>query len=57
MPGSEGKYEKLRKLKSVGGASIIPADGSIEISSLSKIFSGKKIDPKQLRKTAWQRSK
>jgi hypothetical protein len=45
------------KSKKIGGVTIIPADSSIDTSELELIFSNKKIDAKQLRQSAWQRSK
>ena len=36
---------------------MILADSSVDTSGLSKIFTGKNIDPKHLRETLWQRKK
>jgi hypothetical protein len=40
---------------SIHGVSFSPADAAIDISELSKIFTGKSIDAKTLRNKAWQR--
>lgn len=41
----------------INGVSIIPANSSIDTSDLSKIFTGKNINSKALRKESWQRRK
>ena len=41
----------------VNGVIIIPGDNSVDVSELETIFSGRKIEAKQLRKDAWQRVK
>lgn len=53
-PDSETKKEKQINLN---GVTIIPADSSIDASDLSNIFTGKNINPEQLRNEAWQRKK
>ena len=49
------------KLKSkeekINGVSIILADSSIDSSDLSKIFTGKNKNAKELRNQSWQRTK
>jgi hypothetical protein len=54
LPDLLGKKEKQINLN---GVTIVPADNSIDTADLTKIFSGKNIDPIQLRKKAWQRKK
>lgn len=41
--------------KEINGVTIISGDKTIDISELESIFSGKNIDPEQLRKKIWQR--
>lgn len=41
----------------LNGVTILPADSSIDTSELSNIFTGRNIDPQQLRHEAWQRKK
>lgn len=41
----------------INGVSFIPGDKTIDIQELSKIFTGKNLDAKQLRKDAWTRKK
>ena len=36
---------------------MILADSSVDTSGLAKIFTGRNIDPKNLRETLWQRKK
>lgn len=48
---------KSKKLNQVKGVSIISGDSSIDISDMEEIFSGKNLDAKELRKTAWLRKK
>ena len=43
-----------KELSEVNGVTIIPADNSVDTTSLFKIFTGKKIDAKELR-SKWQR--
>ncbi|MDQ3681848.1 MAG: hypothetical protein M3352_02095 [Bacteroidota bacterium] len=51
--------EKVKKDKQItlNGVTIIPADNSVDTSELSKIFTGKNINPSELRNDAWQRRK
>jgi hypothetical protein len=46
-----------KKEKEMNGISVIPGDSAVDTSDLTTIFTGKKIDPKELRKKAWQRRK
>jgi uncharacterized protein YlxP (DUF503 family) len=41
----------------INGVSVIAGDSSVDMSEMDKIFSGNKVDAKQLRERAWQRSK
>ena len=54
QPNSGLKKEKQVKLN---GITVIPGDNSIDTSDLNKIFTGKNIDPVELRKNAWKRKK
>ena len=49
----KNKYENT----TVNGVTIVPANNSIEILGLKKVFTGKKISSKELRNEAWQRKK
>lgn len=49
--------QKSQKLLSLNGVTIIPADSSVDTSDISNIFTGKNINPKQLRNEAWQKKK
>jgi len=51
---SSPKIEKDKTI--INGVTIIPADNSVDVTSLSKVFSGKNIETKKLRDT-WQRKK
>lgn len=53
---STDKPQKARKTK-VNGVTVVHGDSSIDISELGTIFTNRKIDAKQLRKTAWQRNR
>lgn len=51
-------FSKTEKsLENINGVTIIPADNTIQTSGIKKIFSGKNINAKELRKTTWQRRK
>lgn len=39
----------------LNGVTIIPADSSVDTSDLTDVFTGKNINPSQLRNEAWQR--
>lgn len=54
LPKPQIKKEKQINLN---GVTIIPADSSVDASALNNIFTGKNINPEQLRKEAWQRKK
>ncbi|MDZ4847642.1 MAG: hypothetical protein SH857_19075 [Chitinophagales bacterium] len=56
---STAKRRKKSKSKTttLNGVTIIPADSSVNTSSLSDIFRDRKINSKQLRAEAWQRAK
>ncbi len=41
----------------LNGVTIIPADNSVDTAELSEIFTGKNINPSELRHEAWQRRK
>jgi hypothetical protein len=49
--------ETKRTSRSINGVTIIPGDNSIDLSRLKKTFTGKNIDSKELRDTAWRRKK
>ena len=51
------RSKKKNNQKILNGITIIPGDSSIDTNDLSKIFSGKNIDPLALRKKAWRRKK
>ncbi len=53
-PDSEVKKDEQINLNRV---TIIPADNSVDTSELSEIFTGKNINPSELRHEAWQRRK
>ncbi len=53
-PDSEVKKDEQINLN---GVTIIPADNSVDTSELSEIFTGKNINPSELRHEAWQRRK
>lgn len=53
-PETDTKKEKQSNLN---GVTVIPADNSIDTSDLINIFTGKNINPQQLRSEAWQRKK
>jgi len=53
-PDAEKKHKKQIALN---GVTIIPADPTIDTSDLTEIFTGKNINPSQLRNEAWQRKK
>lgn len=42
---------------SVNGVTIVRGDSTIDLSEMSDVFTGKSIDSKKLRTTAWQRNK
>lgn len=49
---------KSEKKKTIfNGVTVIPADSSIDISYLTKYFTGKNIDSAKHRKRLWQRRK
>lgn len=52
LPDSADTNEKLIPLN---GVTVVAADRSIDTSALAEIFTGKHINPAQLRKDAWQR--
>lgn len=54
LPDSE---EKKNRQISLNGVTIITADSSVDISDIGNIFTGKNINPEQLRNEAWQRKK
>jgi len=49
--------EKKEKQFNLNGVTIVPADNSIDTTELAEIFTGKNIDPIELRKEAWQRKR
>lgn len=52
---SSSKTEKA--CENINGVTIIPADSAIQTSGITKIFTGKNINAKELRKSVWQRRK
>ena len=52
-----GSKEKRKKQKNLDGITIIPADSSVDASDLTDVFTGRNINPEQLRNEAWQRKK
>lgn len=48
---------KIDKEEIINGVSIVPFDGSIDVSELEKVFSNKNIDANSLRVRSWQRKK
>jgi hypothetical protein len=54
---SPDSKKKNKKQSALNKMTIIPADPSIDISDLTEIFTGKNINPSQLRNEAWQRRK
>jgi hypothetical protein len=52
----DSKVKKDEQIN-LNGVTIIPADNSVDTSELSKIFTGKNINPSELRHEAWQRRK
>jgi hypothetical protein len=53
---SSPKSEKKKEIK-INGVTVIRADDSIDISDISKIFTGKNINAQSLRNESWQRQK
>jgi len=51
------RKKALHKTITLNGVTIIPADSSVDVSSLTNIFTGKKINSKRLRADAWRRAK
>ncbi len=47
--------KKRKKQISLNGVTIVPGDSSIDTAELTGIFTGKNINPSQLRNEAWQR--
>ncbi len=47
----------VEKKSKSGNSSIIAGDPTIDISELFEIFTGKDVNPKDVRKKAWQRKK
>ncbi|WP_029280466.1 hypothetical protein [Pedobacter borealis] len=48
---------KVKKEASINGIPVIVGDGSIDISELHDVFTGKDLSAEELRNTAWQRKK
>jgi hypothetical protein len=48
---------KRQTEKDINGIPVIMGDGSIDISALHDVFTGKNLSAKELRDTAWQRKK
>jgi hypothetical protein len=48
---------RSKKLEQINGVAYTPGDNSVNITELSKIFTGKNLDAKQLRSREWQRKK
>ena len=51
------KNEPSGNIFTINGVTIVRGDSSIDISEMSDVFTGKNIDAKQLRNSAWQRNK
>ena len=49
--------KKRKRDATLHGVTIIPADKSIDTADLTEIFTGKNINPSELRNEAWQRKK
>lgn len=49
--------EKNKKQINFHGVTILPADSSVDTTELTEIFTGKNINPSELRNEAWQRRK
>jgi len=49
--------DKKSQTSKLNGITIVPGNQSINTSELTKIFTGRNINPKSLRKEAWQRRK
>ncbi|MEO8820571.1 MAG: hypothetical protein ABI267_07360 [Ginsengibacter sp.] len=54
LPGLSNKKETQINLN---GITIIPADVSVDTKDLNDIFTGRNIDPSELRIKAWKRKK
>ena len=52
----DSRAEKKKQIN-IKGVTIISADNSVDTSELTEIFTGKNIDPSQLRNSEWQRKK
>lgn len=51
-PNTPGKERQ-----SINGVTVIPADSSIQVSTLRKVFTGRNIEGADLRSRAWHRVK
>jgi len=49
----KGRKKVVRKTITLNGVTLIPADSSVNVSSLTDIFTGRKINSKQIRTEAW----
>jgi len=56
-PKSKRKDMLPKNTFTINGVTVIQGDASIDISEMSDVFTGKNIDAKELRRTAWQRNK
>jgi hypothetical protein len=54
---SPNLIDETEKQISLNGITLIPADSTVDTTGLAEIFTGKNIDPSELRKEAWQRRK
>ena len=54
---STDSLDKKEKQIDLNGVTVIPADSSVDITELTDIFTGKNINPTELRNEAWQRRK
>ena len=54
---AEKKGTPIKNTFTVNGVTVIRGDSSIDISEMSDVFTGKNINPKELRKGAWLRNK
>lgn len=49
--------DQLEERTQINGVTIVPANSSVDISDMSRFFTGKNINPELLRTEQWQRKK
>ncbi|MBY0435423.1 MAG: hypothetical protein K2U26_15060 [Cyclobacteriaceae bacterium] len=54
---SISQRQVARTTSSINGVPVLESDKSIDVSSLGKIFTGRKINARELRTKSWQRRK